>query len=172
MKLTQTIGLGIALCSVSLVLAGGGITPKKEDVPKYLNQLQTSSVPSERARAAEMIGRRGSINLEDVESAIEPLKKTLQGDSDVKVKIAAAKALGAIRPNDTVPFLIERLNSETMMPVKLATVETLAQYGPDAKEALEPLREFGKKFDSKKSKEGQLIMAAIQAINGTKKKKN
>jgi HEAT repeat protein len=153
-------------------MAGGGLTPRKEDIPKYLTHLQNSASPMERARAAEMIGRRGSINLEDVENAIEPLKKTLQKDADVKVRIAAAKAIGAIRPNDTVPFLIERLNSESAMDVKLATVDALAQYGKDAADALEPLREMAKKFDAKKSKEGQILMSAIQVISGSKKKKN
>ena len=46
------------------------------------------------------------------------------------------------------------------------------QFGPDAKAALPPdLRELAKKFDAKKSKDGQTIMTTIQLIGAAKKKK-
>ncbi|MBI3822457.1 MAG: HEAT repeat domain-containing protein [Planctomycetes bacterium] len=174
MKLVQALGLSILLFSVSLTLAGGIGIPKKEDVPKYLKQLQTSTVAADRAKAAEMLGKRGGINADDVEDALAPLRKALQKDKDAKVRAAAARALGNIhsKAEDTVPALIDRLKNDDVMEVKLATVVALGQYGPEAKEAIPPLRELAAKFDAKKSKDGQTIMAAISSINGTKKKKN
>ena len=96
MKFVQIVGLTIVLCSVSLVLGGGGVgIPKKEDIPKYLKQLQSPTAnAADRAKAAEMIGKRGGLNSEDVEDAVEPLKKALQKDRDGDVRAASAKATG------------------------------------------------------------------------------
>src|ERR1019366_6489812 len=114
MKVVKTIGVVIFLCSVSLVLAGGVGVPKKEDVPKYLKQLQSSSNAADRAKAADMLGKRGGINANDVEDAVEPLKTILQKDKDAKVRVAAARALGNIHPEaeGTVPLLIETLKND------------------------------------------------------------
>jgi HEAT repeat protein len=174
MKFVQILGLGIFLCSFSHLLAGGIGIPRKEDVPKYLKQLQTSTSGAERAKAAEMLGKRGSINANDVDEAIEPLKAALQKDKDAKVRAAAARALGNIHPEAeaTVPLLVDRLKNDEIMDVKLATVVALGQFGAEAKEALSPLRELASKFDAKKSKEGQTIAATIKLITGAKKKKN
>jgi HEAT repeat protein len=174
MKTAKAFGLGTILFSVSLVLAGGGVgIPKKEDVPKYLNQLLKSNVGADRAKAAEMLGKRGGINADDVEEAVEPLRKALQKDIDAKVRAAAARALGDIhtQPEDTVPILIDRLRTDDKMDVKLAIVVALGQYGPDAKDAVKPLQDLAKKFDAKKSKEGQTIQNSIQLITMKKKKK-
>jgi hypothetical protein len=173
MNFAKLMGVSMVLCSVSLVLAQGVGLPKKEDVPKYLKQLQKSQVAAERAKAAEMLGKRGGINANDVDEAVEPLKKSMQKDVDAKVRAAAARALGQIHPDaaGTVPALIDRLKNDSSMDVKLATVVALGQFGPEAKDALPPLRELAKKFDTKKSKDGQTIMSAIQSIGAGKKKK-
>ena len=42
----------------------------------------------------------------------------------------------------TVPLLIDRLKNDSAMAVKMASVVALGQFGPDAKEALPPLREM------------------------------
>jgi HEAT repeat protein len=172
MKLVHVGGLGILFCSINLVLAGGIGVPRKEDVPKYLKQLQSSSSASERAKAADMLGKRGGINANDVEDAIEPLKTALQKDKDASVRAASARALGDIHPEaaDTVRLLIDRLKSDTALTVKMASVVALGQYGPDAKDALPALRDLGEKFDAKKSKEGQTIKTTMQLISGKKKK--
>ena len=172
MKTAQALGIGVFLLGVSIVLAGGLGVPKKEDVPKYLNQLKTSQNAADRAKAAEMLGRRGGINVRDVADAVEPLKKALQKDIDAKVRAAAARALGDIHtePETTVPILIERLKDDSKMDVKLAIVVALGQYGPDASAAVKPLREMLKKFDPKKSKEGQTIQFSLQSITMKKKK--
>jgi hypothetical protein len=172
MKLAKLLGICLVLCSVSLVLGGGGL-PKKEDVPKYLKQLKTSQIAAERAKAAEMLGVRGGINANDVEEAVEPLKKSLQKDIDPKVRAAAARALGNIHPEaaSTVPLLIDRLKNDSAKDVKLAAVVALGQFGADARDALPPLREFAKMFDAKKSKDGQTVLSAIKSISAGKKKK-
>ncbi|HZZ78996.1 MAG TPA: HEAT repeat domain-containing protein [Gemmataceae bacterium] len=173
MKIVQLVGVSIALLSVSFLLAGGGGIPKREDVPKYLAQLKSAS-GTDRAKAAEMLGKRGGINVSDVEPAIEPLKKMLDVDKDARVRAAAARALGAIQADaeGTVPLLIKRLRAEEeQKDVKMAAVVALGQYGPEAKEALQPLRDYLKKFDAKKSKDGQTIQNAIMTISQKKKKK-
>ena len=177
MKFVQVLGLGVFLGSISLVLAGGIGIPKKEDVPKYLKKLQTSSSGADRAKAAEMLGKRGGINANDVEDAIEPLKTALKKDKDAKVRAAAARALGNIHPDaeGTVPLLIDRLKNDEVMDVKMATVVALGLFGGEAKDALPQLREMAAKFDTKaakKSNDAQTIQAAIKAISGAKKKKN
>src|SRR4051812_9244725 len=114
MKFAQALGLGIFLCSISIVLAGGIGIPKKEDVPKYLAQLKTSKSGPDRAKAAEMLGKRGGINASDVEGAIEPLKTALQKDKDSAVRAASARALGNIHPDadGIVSLLIDRLKND------------------------------------------------------------
>lgn len=177
MKFVQALGLGIFLCSVSLVLAGGFGVPKKEDVPKYLKQLKSSPSAADRAKAAEMLGRRGRVNANDVDAAIDPLKKALQKDKDAKVRAAAARALGDIHPEDsgTVPALIDRLKNDEIMDVKMATVVALGQFGAEARDALPSLRQMAAKFDTKAAKRSaaaQTIQTAIKSISGAKKKKN
>jgi HEAT repeat protein len=173
MRSVQAIGLLILFSSVGLLLAGGGLGPKKEDVPKYMKQL-TAASGADRAKAAEMLGKRGGINANDVEDAVEPLKTMLQKDKDAKARAAAARALGEIHPEATtvVPTLIDALKNDKDKDVKMATVVALGQFGPDAKDALPPLRDYATKFDLKKSKDGQTIQANIQLISGAKKKKN
>ncbi len=173
MKCVQAIGVGIFLFSVSLVLAGGFGTPKKEDVPKYLTQLKTSQNAADRAKAAEMLGKRGGINAKDVEEAVEPLRVSLQKDIDARVRAAAAGALGDIHAeaDTTVPILIDRMKNDAKMDVKMAIVVALGQYGPDAKDAVGPLKDLLKKFDAKKSNEGKAIQNSLQLITMKKKKK-
>ncbi len=177
MRFAQAFGLGIFFCSVSLVLAGGFDIPKKADVPKYLQQLKSSTNGADRATAATMLGKRGSINSKDVEEAIEPLKTALQKDKEAKVRAAAARALGNIlpEPEGTVALLLDRLKNDEVMDVKMATVVALGQYGAEAKEALPTLKDMAKKYDTKAAKasaESKTIQAAITQISGAKKKKN
>ena len=177
MRSVQILGLGILLVGVSFLYAGGIGIPKKEDMPKYLKQLQTSTVAADRAKAAEMLGKRGGINSDDVADAVEPLRKAMDKDKDAKVRAAAARALGNILPEaeGTVPLLIDRLKNDEVNDVKMATVVALGQYGADAKDALPKLKEMLAKFDTKAAKKGteaQTIKTAIDRISGAKKKKN
>src|SRR5207249_4955083 len=122
----------------------------------------------ERAAAAEMLGKRGAINAEDVEDAIEPLKSALQKDSDVKVKAAAATALGSIgaEPESIVPILIDTLKDKNI-ELKLAAMTALGQFGPTAKAAIEPLREIAKDKTDKKLSITAIL--ALKSIAGKKK---
>src|SRR5262249_43304020 len=116
-KMRSLVGAAIlGLISHTLATGAGTGVPKKEDVPKYLKMLKTSQSAKERAVAAEMLGKRGAINAEDVEDAIEPLKSALRADSDVKVRTAAAAALGNIGadPETTVPLLIDTLKEKNL----------------------------------------------------------
>ena len=160
----------VAVVGVSLVEGGG--TPRREEMPKYLKMLQSSKTGKDRALAAEMIGKRGMVNANDVEDAIEPLKTTLQKDIEAKVRAAAARALGNIKPpaTDMVPLFIDRVKNDKANEVKLASTVALGQYGPEAKTALPALREFAAKFDNKKSADAQTVTAAIKSISGKKKK--
>src|SRR5687767_9126640 len=105
---------GTLLLSLSLVWGGGAGTPKKEDVPKYLGMLKTSTSAKDRVLAAEMLGKRGAIRASDVKEAVEPLKLALKKDPDLDVRRAAAQALGNIgpAPETTVPLLIEALKEK------------------------------------------------------------
>ena len=177
MRFVQMFGLCLLFGGFSLVLAGGIGVPKKEDVPKYMKQLSSTNA-ADRAKAAEMLGKRGGINSKDVEDAVEPLKTMLVKDKDAKVRAASARALGDIRADSegTVPVLIDRIKSDSeVKDVKMAVVVALGQYGSDAKDALPKLREMLAKFDTKAAKKGmdaQTIQAAITSISGAKKKKN
>ena len=159
------------LCVLTMCLTiEGGATVKKEDVPKYLKMLQTSQVAKDRATAAEMLGKRGSINVNDVKDAIDPLKTTLQKDSDASVRKAAATALGAIgtEPSETVTLLAGVVKKDKSLEVKLAAVQALATFGPDAKSALPAIRELAaQQKDNKKAK--GIIQEATKAIAGKKK---
>ena len=99
---------------------------------------------------------------------------TLLPDRGQTIADAAARALGNIRPDAEamVPLLIDRLTNDSVLEVKMASVVALGQSGADAKDAVPALRELGKKFDAKKSKDGQTIMATLKLISGAKKKKN
>jgi HEAT repeat protein len=175
MRFVQASGLAMFFVGVSLLTAGSLGIPKKEDVPKYMMQL-SSPTAADRARAAQMLGKRGGINANDVEGAVDPLRKLLEKDADAKVRSAAARALGDIHldPENVVPVLIDRLKNDEKKDVKMAIVVALGQYGPDAKDALPPLREMAAKFDTKaakKSADAQTIQSAIQLISMAKKKK-
>lgn len=162
-----------AACLLGLLAAASALgaragAPKKEDVPKYLKMLKTSQLAKERALGAEMLGKRGQINAEDVEEAIEPLKSALQKDSDVKVKAAAATALGNIAPDPehTVPLLIEAVKDKNL-ELKMAAITALGQFGAAAKAAIEPLREIAKDKTDKKLSFTAIL--ALKSIVGKKK---
>ncbi|MFO0864841.1 MAG: HEAT repeat domain-containing protein [Gemmataceae bacterium] len=164
----------LAACTLSMIGFLAFVeaqTPRREDVPKYLKELQSSQKAKDRALAASMLGKRGAINVKDVEDAIEPLKKTLAKDVDADVRKAAATAIGSISPkaDETVPLLIEALKRDKSADVKMAIVESLGRYGPDAKSALPAIRDWAKDFDAKKGKEAALHKAVKTAINGKKK---
>jgi HEAT repeat protein len=159
----------VVLIVGSLALGGASGTPKKEDVPKYLKMLKTSTVAKDRALAAEMLGKRGAIKVSDVEDAMEPLKLALKKDTENSVKAAAATALGNIGsdPENTVPLLIDALK-EKSVDVKIAAMRALGQYAAMARDAVPALREIAKE---NKEKDKKLTMEAVLALKNIAGKK-
>jgi HEAT repeat protein len=137
------VGGTLCLLTLCMTLEGGGGV-KKEDVPKYLKMLQTSQSGKERATAAEMLGKRGAININDVKEAIEPLKTSVQKDVEADVRKAAAGALAAI-----------------------GSEQALASFGPNAKSALPAIRELATK--QKDNKKVSAILKAAQKAIASKK---
>lgn len=158
----------LCLLSLCMTLEGGG-SVKKEDVPKYLKMLQSSQSGKDRAIAAEMLGKRGAININDVKNAIEPLKTSLQNDVEAGVRKAAAGALAAIgsEPAETISLLTEVLKKDKSLEVKLAAVEALASFGPNAKSALPAIRELATK--QKDNKKVTAILKSAQKAIASKK---
>ena len=118
-----------------------------------------------------MLGKRGAINVKDVAEAVEPLRMALKKDADLKVRRAAAKALGMIAPepaSETVPLLIETL-ADKDHALRMVVVQSLGAYGPEARDALPALRTLQK--ETKDKKDGKTIAAAITTISEKKKKK-
>jgi HEAT repeat protein len=157
-----------ASCCLLVVVAclhgGGGATPKKADVPKYL-ELFKNGKGQDKATAAKWLGRRGAINIKDVDEAIEPLRMALQNDPDIAVRRAAAEALGMIAPEPaaaTVPLLTAALMSKDY-PLRMAAVQALASFGPEARAAIPTLREVQKQ--SKDKKDVKTIADAIKTIS-------
>ncbi len=157
----------LCLLSLCMTLEGGSV--KKEDVPKYLKMLQSSQSGKDRATAAEMLGKRGAININDVKDAIAPLKTSLQKDVEASVRKAAAGALAAIgsEPTETISLLTEVLKKDKSLEVKLAAVEALASFGPNAKSALPAIRELATK--QKDNKKVTAITKAAQKAIAPKK---
>lgn len=167
MKRFLFFGVAVVL-SVNFVLAGG-TAPKKEDIPKYVKTLEsTSAKAGDKRTAADMIAKRGQINAKDVEDAITPLQKLAQKDKDAGVRKSAIHALGSIAPDDkeTIPLLVKILKSDSAQDVKFESVYALARFGPRAKDALPAIRDFAKGLDKKQAKS---VKAAHAAISGQTK---
>jgi HEAT repeat protein len=158
----------VLLGFITLARGGGSGTPKREDVPKYLNMLKNSPSAKERALGAEMLGKRGAIKASDVADAIDPLKTALKKDKEISVRKAAAEALGSIGsdPETVVPLLIDTLK-EKNRDLKLGAISALAQYGSDAKDALPALRELANEKTDKMI--AKAATGAVKSISGKKK---
>lgn len=163
------VGATILFVLVLNTSDSGSPKPRREDVPKYLKMLTKSPVAKERMQGAQMLGRRGAINVRDVKDAIEPLKKALEKDSDMEVRRAAAEALGRIapEPETTVPLLIDSLKVKHY-GLRMASVQALAAYGPKAKDALPALAALRKELNNKG--DNKTIAAAMQSISSRPKK--
>jgi HEAT repeat protein len=154
----------IVTVSAQNAAAGGLGVPRKEDMPKYLKMLQSSAKPKDRAFAAEQIGKRGQIQVNDVKNAIEPLMAAVKKDKAPEVRSAAALALGniATEPNTVVPVLEAALKDKTVS-VNLAAVNALGAYGPQARSAVPALRKFAQEKKDKKIM--RLVNQTIKQIN-------
>lgn len=154
---------------ICMLEAGSAFVPSREAMPKYIAILKNSANGKDRAEAADMIARRGKVNIKDVADAVEPLKKMAEKDTDLKARTAAIVALGSIAPDPagTVPILTKALK-EKNYDLRMAAVNSLANYGSEAKEALPALRELAKELNDKKN--AKIITAAMQQISAKGKK--
>ena len=178
----------LVLCTIVVAQNGGAqgkkkkdtdLGPaKKEDVPKYINMLTKAQDASTRAAGAEMLGKRGSIQVNDVKDAIPLLQKSATKDIDSKVRRAAVDALGEIAtdPEGSVPILTEAMKDKAL-EVQLAAIASLGAYGPEARSALTELKNFQKTWtDKKDDKQFKNIMKLVSdtrnKILATPKKNN
>lgn len=171
MRRYQLGGVVILLLSLGVAF-GGGTAPRREDVPKYLKMLKSSPNGKDRARAAEMLGKRGVVNYRDVEPALDPLRNALRKDKDAAVRGAAAMALGSIHPEakDTVPLLIEAVKEDKDLAVRLSAARALSAYGAEARGALPTLRKLAGELKGKKDKRSARdLQMSIKGIVGKKK---
>jgi HEAT repeat protein len=167
MRLFMTMITVVGILGLTTVQAG---VIKKQDVPKYIEILKSSSNAKARASAALDLGHRGAIRAADVEDAIDPLINGLMKDKDAGVRTACAQALGdiATEAEKCVAALTEALK-DTSPAVKIAAIQALGQYGGKAQAAVSPLREIAMKKDDKKL--SQAANLAIKSITGAGKKK-
>jgi HEAT repeat protein len=165
----RTVILASAALVVGTLCPVRADIPKKEDVPRYIKQLQSSGSAKARAEAAEALGHRGAIRKADVLDAIGPLIKALKNDKDAAVRKNAAEALGKIGPDDQVAVkpLMEALK-EPAMPVRIAAANALGMLGPDAREAIPLLREVQQEAQKDRKTPGLARAAgnAIRSISG------
>lgn len=163
----RTAAALITLLAFLVTVQAGGRVPRREDIPKYIEQLKQSSKAKDRAFAAEQIGKRGQIQVNDVKDALDPLLTTLKKDIDPTVRRAAAAALGniAAEPDKAVPALADALKDRSP-EVHLAALTALGQFGADAKKALPAMRQYAKKKNDKKI--SQLVNMVAKQIGGKK----
>jgi HEAT repeat protein len=163
------VGAVLALLGSRAEAGGTKTAPKREDMPKYINMLKNAQNPKDRALAADQIGRRGAIQLNDVREAVPLLQKATTKDNDANVRRACAEALGRLATDaeNSVPPLMEALKDKNM-PVSLAAVSALGNFGVEARDAVPALREFSKKQKDKKI--NKMVAETIGKITGKKKK--
>jgi HEAT repeat protein len=170
MRTLIVVGVGLVLGTAA---AGRAAPPKKEDVPRYIKQLQTSGSARVRAEAAEALGYRGAIRKADVVEAVSPLIQALKSDRDANVRKSAATALGKIAPDDNaaVKPLAEALKDKSV-GVRIAAANALGLLGSDAKEAVPALREVQKEIgkDRKMRNLARAVNMAIRSIQGKNRK--
>ena len=137
--------------------------PRREDVPKYIEVLKKSQNAGDRALAAEMIGKRGAIQVSDVKEALPLLQKAATKDISSDVRKAAIIALGEIGSDaeNSVPPITEALKDKSE-PVQLAAVSALGAFGPDARSALKDLQAFNKAQTDKNTK--KMVADSIKRI--------
>jgi HEAT repeat protein len=145
--------LGLACLLLNLNGAAAQQPPKKEDMPKFLENL-TSKDAKVRLTAVDNIAELGEIKAAYTKDAIAPLVDLVQNDEDAKVREAAATALSRIDADAAraVPALIDRLKNEKDERALQASVASIGYFGPAAKEALPLLKEFRDKTGAELAK--------------------
>jgi HEAT repeat protein len=153
----------MTLLSVILLADVRAEPPKKEDIPKFIATLKSSTNTKARVQAAEDIGHRGAIRASDVAESIDLLIGILKQDKDAEVRRACAKALGEIgsQPEKSVDALKGAIN-DANINVKIAAMTALGQFGREAKGVVPILKDIAQQKDDKKA--SQAAKGALQMI--------
>jgi len=167
--------VALALVAAMLGLAYVGEltaeTPKKEDIPKFLENLK-SKEPKTRIEGCKGIAAIGKLKASYAADAVKPLMEMVKKDDDAKVRAAAASTLGAIDPEDekAVDVLIDALKEDKDKDVRAGAAQGLGALGVKAKKALPALKDAGAKAKEDMDKKlGKVIGAASKSIQSQSK---
>jgi HEAT repeat protein len=121
---------------------GGLNIPKKEELPKLIEQLKDKDANA-RMRAATLLGNFGQIQAKPVAGAVSTLLTIVKSDENADCRRAAADAIGKIAsdPKGMVPVLVEALKNDKEFSVKIAAANALGTMGPEGKSAIPALQE-------------------------------
>jgi hypothetical protein len=138
----QTPNLIHELMRIPHLLVGDG-PAGPGDVPALIKALQLDEANA-RIDAAETLGETGPV----AAAALTSLRTLAEHDADPLVRVAAAKAVGALDPkNDkAVPRLVEALKDKERK-VRKRAAESLGDLGPAAGPAVAPLIRAAKDSD-------------------------
>src|SRR5262245_19798685 len=134
----------------------------------HLETFQTRKESKGRGEAVKEITELGQLSANFSKQAVPGLRKALK-DKDVRVRAAAATAVGQIDPQDkkeVVDDLINLLKEDKDESVREGAASGLGALGPAAEDALPALREARDKATGKRDR---VYTAAMQAIGGRKK---
>lgn len=151
--------------------------PKKEEIPKYIEDLKSSDAKV-RQTAAAMLGNRGAVKAADVKDSIPAILELVKSDSEAQVRQTAARALGKMDPDPAtvVPVLVEAFKNDKEMSVRVAAAQGLGALGAGAKDAMPALREAADmakkagKDDKDKQAIGRAAQGAMRSIGEQMKK--
>ncbi len=167
----------LGLCSLLMVLVGFSVQAetKEEEAKKWATDLVKAKDAKTRAKAAEELGKLGTIKRTLTTPYTKDLVNALK-DSDARVRGAAANALGVIDPDDKKSIfdkIHETLKNEkenaAMQGLMQGLADTARLSGDEnlKKQALMTLRELQKKATDKA--EAKRIQAVILTLSGGKK---
>jgi HEAT repeat protein len=116
--------------------------PKKEDLPKLIEQLKDKDAGT-RTKAAVLLGNYGRIQSKPVAGAVPTLLTIVKMDESAETRRAAADAIGKIAsdPKGMVPVLVEALKNDKEFSVKIAAASALGTMGLEGKSAIPALME-------------------------------
>jgi ATP:ADP antiporter, AAA family len=97
------------------------------DAAERIEALMRHGTVATKTALAEAIGRRAASGFDDV------LEKLARKGQDLKLRVAAVRAIGRVKPTSCLPMLIEMLGEELIRP---DAQEVLVEYGVNGFKAL------------------------------------
>lgn len=167
-----------ALTGVLLLLGVAGLpaATKEEEAKKFADNLKSKDAKT-RLQAVQELGKLGSASLKLVTPYIDHITEAIK-DKDAKVRGEASRTLGMIDPPDkkaAIEAVAKALKEEKdigargNMEMGLGDLGALTKDQAEKRMCLDALREARKNATDKQ--EQKKIQAAMQTINGEKKKK-